>query len=164
MAESIQSHLDDYLKIIEREVKAVLERFESVYSSYNMTTDKDFISDILEITVNRYYNTIFVKNKLKAILDNFLIKELIKIQFLILILFSVFQICKLFEMELKLKKCDVPNVGLSYANTLKNVAMTSSTDTVPNQELNRQGKTTLTSLVFQTFLLSVFFIFYIQWG
>lgn len=54
--------------------------------------------------------------------------------------FSVFQICKLFEMELKLKKCDLFNVGTSYASTLKCAAPANSTEIVPNQELNYHGK------------------------
>lgn len=53
MAESIQSHLDDYIKLIEREVKAVLERLEAAYSFRNTTINNDFISDIRDVTINR---------------------------------------------------------------------------------------------------------------
>lgn len=72
MGENIQKQLNEYLKSVDCVVKDALERFESLYPLYGEIS-LDFINDIKEITINRYF---------------LLIKWLYTIDFKILVLFQ----------------------------------------------------------------------------
>lgn len=53
MEQNNQNHLDEYIRSIEREVKAALKCFELMYPSYDSIVNVDYIHDIREITINR---------------------------------------------------------------------------------------------------------------
>lgn len=54
MSENIRNQLDEYVKLIEREVRGALERFEPLYLSSDMKVNIDFINDIKDVTINGY--------------------------------------------------------------------------------------------------------------
>lgn len=53
MEKTNQPQLGEYINLIEREVRAALERFENFYPSYEAVVNLDYIHDIREITINR---------------------------------------------------------------------------------------------------------------
>lgn len=54
MGENFQKQLNEYLKSVDCIVKDALELFESLYPPYGEIST-DFMNDIKEITINRYF-------------------------------------------------------------------------------------------------------------